>query len=149
MQRRVVLEELRQDVRLAMRLFRRSPRFFLAAVFTLAVGIGANGAVFSILQSALLQPLPSRDPDQLAMLWRSYPNQPVPAGAKPTVDRRPMTSSVVLEWRRRATSELGEVAALLARGNLEAQFDLTLGDRTLRLNGALVTPNFFQLLGVR
>jgi hypothetical protein len=75
MKRRELVDELRQDTQLAIRLFQRSPMFFSAAVLTLAVGIGANGAVFSILQAALLQPLPYRDPSELVILERTRANQ--------------------------------------------------------------------------
>jgi predicted permease len=150
--RRDVLDDLRQDTRVALRVFRRSPLFFATAILTLAVGIGANGAVFSILQAALLQPLPYHNPEELVMLRRRNSGEvPWPSMRLPGAEA--MTSSMVLGWRRDGTDQLGEVAAILTRANLdvrtnESQFDLTLGDRTARLNGALVTPDFFDLLGV-
>jgi hypothetical protein len=75
MNRRDLIDELRLDARLAFRLFGRSPAFYAAAVLTLAVGIGANGALFCILRSALLQPLPYRHPSELAVVSLGGPNQ--------------------------------------------------------------------------
>lgn len=153
--RRQTLDELRQDTRLAFRLFRRSPAFFAAAVLTLAVGVGANGAVFSILQAALLQPLPYHDPSELVMVWHTVADRAPPDGSRSPPTRRPLTGPMVLAWRRAGTDRVGEIAALLTQGTLveskvhEAQLDLALGDRTVRLTGAAVTPNFFTLLGVR
>lgn len=148
---RAWLGELGQDVKLALRIFRRMPVFVIATVLTLSIGIGANGAVFSVLQSALLQPLPYRRPQDLAMLRLTTADRLTPDRF---VGNRALSSSSVLAWRRYGTDELGEVAALLTRsGNLaqgiyESQIDLAVGDRVMRLNGAFATPNFFSLLGV-
>ena len=65
-----VMEQIRQDLAYAWRLFRRSRGFYAGAVLTLALGIGANGAVFTVLRAVLLQPLPYSDPDRLVMVWR-------------------------------------------------------------------------------
>ena len=147
------LETLVQDGKFALRLFRRSPVFVAAAVLTLALGIGANGAVFSILQSVLLQPLPYDDPERLVMLSRTMAN----AGRfhDPFVFSGPMVTSV-----RDAGGPLEDVAAGIvthvggqinqAQGDLLAStIDVSIDDRTVRFSGATVTPNFFQVLGVR
>jgi predicted permease len=151
MQRSRFFAELRQDIRTSIRLFRRSPVFFVAALATLAVGIGANAAVFSVLQTALLQPLPYARPGQLHMLWRTFP---AASGARErpraNSNRGVLTAPALLAWRRELAPTFGDVAAELTwEGNLEAQFDLATDDRVMRLNGAMVTPNFFDLLGVR
>ena len=62
-------EELRHDVRFALRQLRGSPAFALIAVITIALGIGANSAIFALVDATLLRPLPFRDPDRLVMLW--------------------------------------------------------------------------------
>ena len=148
MARRERLFDLLQDLRLAARMFRRSPGFYAGLALVLAIGIGANAAVFSVLRAVLLQPLPYADPSRLVMLWRSYPNAPRPQGA-PALSRGVMTGPMILGWQREVSPDYGDVAAILSwEGNLESQFDYVAGDRALRLRGGLVTPNFFSLLGV-
>jgi predicted permease len=139
------IEQLRQDVHLAFRLFRRSPAFFVAAVLTLAIGIGANGAVFSILRSTLLQPLPYRNPDELVLL-RPTPANGVPWESVRLAGPLPLTAQTILGWHRNGTERIGEFAALMIH-NVPNQFDLDVGDGMTRLAGGLVTPNFFTLLG--
>ncbi len=63
------LDELRDDVKFALRQLRRSPGFALVATVTLALGIGANSAIFALVDATLLRPLPFRDPDRLVMIW--------------------------------------------------------------------------------
>jgi putative ABC transport system permease protein len=143
-------ETLRQDIRLALRLMGRSPIFFGASVVTLSLGVGANGAVFSILRSVLLQRLPYDDASRLVLVSKSgrYANLPLEFSG-------PMAISV----RDAAAGRIGDVAAaMLAHSggqlgavqgdHLAATFDLLIADRAVRLNGATVTPNFFRVLGV-
>jgi putative ABC transport system permease protein len=70
------LDELRDDVKFAVRQLRRSPGFALVAAITLALGIGANGAIFALVDAALLRPLPFRNPDRLVMLWERSEGTP-------------------------------------------------------------------------
>src|SRR5688500_7288787 len=64
------LEEMRQDVRFALRQLRRAPAHAAAAIATLAVGVGATTAIFSVVDGVLLRPLPFADADRLVMLWQ-------------------------------------------------------------------------------
>jgi len=68
-----VLPVLEQDIRYAIRAFARSPGFTLAAVLSLAIGVGANTAIFSVANALLLRPLPYADPDRLVILWNRSP----------------------------------------------------------------------------
>lgn len=70
-----ILETLLQDWRYAVRLLRKHPGFSLTVVITLAVGIGANTTIFSVVNAVLMQPLPYKDPDRLIRLWESNPAQ--------------------------------------------------------------------------
>src|SRR3954470_16739745 len=67
------MDGLAQDVRYAVRGFGRAPAFTAAAVLSLAIGIGANTAIFSIAEALLLRPLPYRDADRLVILWNRSP----------------------------------------------------------------------------
>lgn len=71
-------EHLRADVRHALRLAIKAPAFTALTIFALAIGIGANSAIFTIVNGVLLQPLPYRDPGQLVMVWSSNPKEQKP-----------------------------------------------------------------------
>src|SRR5204863_391807 len=82
---------LKQDLRFALRSLRRQPAFTAVAVITLALGIGANTAIFSVINSVLLAPLPYREPHRLVMLWETRPGSDRPLVSYPNFE----------DWRQR------------------------------------------------
>lgn len=144
------LEHAARDIRLALRGVRRAPVFTLALIATIAVGAGANGAVFSILRATLLQPLPYHDPERLVMVWL----EPlvIPASTALADDdwwrRGVLTPREVLAWRERLSGDVAEVAAAVSWAtDFQPRYDLHRPEGAIRINGAMVTPNFFQVLG--
>jgi len=133
---RMSLDNLVQDVRYAVRSYVKAPSFALTILFTLALGIGASTAIFSMVNGILLRPLPLPDPDTLV-----YATE-VNAGE----GRAERTISVAwpnyLDWRARARSF---AALALTR---EEPLTLTGVERAQRLRGRRVTGNFFALIGV-
>lgn len=130
------LEFVWQDIRLALRMLRKSPGFTLAAMGTLALGIGANTAIFSAVYAIMLEPLPFRQPTELVTVSIDDPHG---------LDRfrnLPLTAWVFEEFRRASTSFAG-MAALKG-----TEFNLTGEGEPERLYGARVSANFFDLLGV-
>jgi putative ABC transport system permease protein len=124
--------DLRQDFRYACRTLRRNPGFAAAAVLTLALGIGANTGIFSIINAALLRPLPFPSPNRLIAL---YPR--LETGENGTI-----SPSDFLDYRRQARS-FEHLAAYR-----ETSFNLTADSQPERVRGVVVTPDFFSVLAV-
>jgi putative ABC transport system permease protein len=145
------IDAFRQDVTYAFRVLRRTPLFVTGLLVTLALGIGANGAVFSIVRAVLLQPLPYRVPDRLAMVWVSPEHPPATSTdiLRPVIRRSPPPEDLALAIHSQSGNVLADTATYLSwQGNLEPQFDLTVADHTERLRGTFATANFFDVLGV-
>ena len=123
------------DLRYAVRLLRKTPVFTVAAIGTLALGIGANTTIFSLVQTMLLRPLPYQNPDQVVMVWEDrtaagFPrNTPAPANYQ--------------DWRamNRSFTDMAATAFAFAT--------LTGGGAPEVVLGRRVTANFFSLLGVQ
>ncbi len=128
------MDVLWQDLRHALRRFRRDVRFTLVIVVTLAVGIGVNTAVFSLVRSTLLQPLPYAAPDRLAMIWTALPAQGVHEARSAYANIR--------DWE--AQNRVFEDLATFDPTSLT----LTDGEWPEQISAALVSANLFSLLGV-
>jgi predicted permease len=129
------LDDLARDLRHALRTLRRSPSFTGIAILTLALGIGANTAMFSVVNAVLLRPLPYQDPDRLAMLWTDDP--------KRNIREEGTSYPTFLDWR--SESRTFADMAICSRGN---PVTLTGGDDPERVMGEAVSANLFPLLRV-
>src|ERR1044072_2869296 len=124
-----------QDLRYALLMLRKNPGFACVVIATLALGIGANAAIFSLTDKVLLQFLPVTNPEQLTVL--STYDQRSPGGS--TSFSYPMYQDL------RDKNEV--FSGVLARGG--AQMNVSYGDQTERVGGDLVSGNYFQVLGVQ
>ncbi len=128
------VDEPVRDVRYAVRALRHSAAFTTTATTTLAFAIGANVAMFSIVNAVLLRPLPYRSPEQLATLWTDDPARNILEGRSALSD--------VEQWRSQSTSfadlaTFDSVSAVLSRA-----------DGAEQIQGASISPNLLPLLGV-
>ncbi|HEY1338196.1 MAG TPA: ABC transporter permease, partial [Bryobacteraceae bacterium] len=128
------LEVLAQDLRYAFRTLRKSAGFTTVAILTLALGIGANTAIFSIVDAAVLRPLPYRDPGRLVELWGNV--------KRVRVERRGASYPDFKDWRAQSRS----FEAMAAFDG--STFTLTGGDEPERVSGEVVSQPYFSLLGV-
>lgn len=128
-----LLLDVRQDVRFTLRMMLRRPAFTLAAVLTLALGIGATTAIFSVVDAALLRPLPFEDPGRLSVIW---------GVAEPDRDIRFGSYPEIRDWERLTRSftdiSIYNETSLNLSGEGEAE----------RLEAEIVSPGYFALLGV-
>jgi putative ABC transport system permease protein len=129
------MDALLRDVRYALRSWRRAPGPIAAALAALALGIGANTAIFSIVAGVLLRPLPYQNPERLVMVWQDL-------RARGGPQRDWASPGLFVEWRRRA-GVFEHLAAV--RGWTP---NLTGIDEPERLRGAAVSADYFAALGV-
>lgn len=128
------LDALRQDVRFGVRTLIRRPGFSAVAVLTLGVGLGATTAIFSLIDSVLLKPLPFREPGRLTMVWEVRPRF-----NEPRVEASPLN---YLDWAQQVRA-FENLAAYL-----NGFVNLTGAGTPERLAAVQVTPNLFATLGV-
>ena len=129
------LETLWQDVKFAGRMLRKSPGFTAVAVLTLALGIGANTAIFSVFEAVLVRNLPYHEPARLVTLFQS-------PGKSTSVMGWAADGPDVVDWQRYNHSFSGIAASLMDAANL------TGGSSPQHVYGQRVTANYFDLLGV-
>jgi len=125
---------MRADIAYALRSLRNYPLFSAVAVLTLALGIGVNTAIFTVVQGVLLRPLPYPDPDRLMMLWTYNPRQ--------GFDKDVGTYPNFEDWRRDSRS-FERMSAYFG-----ASMTLTGSGDPAQVRGARVTHEFFETLGV-
>jgi len=119
-------------------MLRRSPLFALTVILTLALGIGANTAVFTVVNSILLRPLPYRDPARLVAIWDSYQPQFAKLGVSP---------AEYDEWRRQ--TDIFEEVARYRYVAIGKETNLTGGREPIRVQPTCASSSFFSILGVR
>jgi predicted permease len=132
MRRVNLIDDLVRDLRYALRTLARNPGFTLAAMLALALGIGANTAVFSVVNSVLLHPLPFAEPDRLVMIFNSRPAVGITTG--------PASMADILDWKARSRSFQTMAAINFNR------FTLTGDSDAEQIVGMSVSAGFFATL---
>ena len=127
------MQSLIQDLRFGLRMLGRNPMFTLIAVVTLALGIGANTAIFSVVDAVLLRPLPYPDANRVVFLWSTMNGQGVPQSGSALPD--------YLGWRDQ--NQVFEGLAGFYYGDFNLSADSAAPER---IQGAYITANFFQVL---
>ncbi len=127
-----------QDFRYAVRQLRKSPGFTAVAVVTLALGIGANTAIFSVVNGALLRPLAFREPDRLVHVWHTPPAKSFPGMTKFAV-----SAANYLDWQ--SQNQVFENMAIYTYSG----FTLTGGEKPEQIDAGAVSSSFFETLGVQ
>ncbi len=129
------MHSIQTDVRIALRSLRKSPGFAAVALVTIALGVGANTAVFSVVNAVLLQPLPFPKGDRLVAISET--------ARRTTVERRGVSYPNFVDWRRELQGVDGMTAAAYSR------FTMLVGSTPERLDGELVSAAYFDVLGVQ
>jgi putative ABC transport system permease protein len=122
-----------QDIRLAFRSLTNTPGFTLVAIITVALAIGANTIVFSLVNALLIRPLPYKNPQELVLLWEKFSAQ--------GLDRIPVSAPEYFDYEK-------EIKSLDIAGFDYVDLNLTAGEMPERIAGAVVTPSLFSVLGV-
>lgn len=130
-----VIADLGQDIRYGLRMFVKNPTFTLIAVVAIGLGIGANTAIFSVVDAILLRPLPYKNPHQLVVIWENAAHLGFPKDTPSPAN--------FLDWRQQSTVFEG-IAAFA-----EQSFNLTGIGEPERLDGRRVSANTFDVLGAK
>src|SRR5215210_1970901 len=126
------VEELFQDIRYGVRVLLKAPGFTFVAVLTLALGIGATTAIFTMVNSVLLRQLPFKNPERLVWVW----------SVRAESDARPFTLPEFIDYRDQNRTLEGLAAFTTWSANLTDEGDAE------RIQGTRVSAHFFRLLGV-
>jgi len=130
------MESFLQDCRYAVRILARSPGFTLIAVLALALGIGANSAIFSIVNAVILKPLPYEKPEQLVQLWMRFTGIGIPN------DQNWVSAPEFVDLQQ--NQSLSHLAAISSNS-----FNINITGTPERIDSAVVSTSFFPLLGVQ
>jgi len=130
------MESFLQDCRYAVRMLARNPGFTLIAVLALALGIGANSAIFSLVNAVILKPLPYQKPEQLVQLWMRFTNIGIPN------DQNWVSAPEFVDLQQ--NQSLSHLAAISSDS-----FDINISGTPERIDSAVVSTSFFPLLGVQ
>jgi putative ABC transport system permease protein len=122
-----------QDLRLAFRGLINTPGFTFVAIVTVALAIGANTTVFSLVNALLIRPLPYKNPQELVLLWEKFSAQ--------GLDRIPVSAPEYFDYEK-------EIKSLEIAGFDYTDLNLTAGEMPERIAGAVVTPSLFPVLGI-
>jgi hypothetical protein len=122
------------EIKVALRGLAKSPGFTIIAILTVALAIGANSAVFSLINALLVRPLPYHDPARLVLLWEQFTAQ--------RLDRIPVSAPEYLDFEKDFKS-----SEQIATFDYTA-FNLASGSVPERISGAVVSPALFPMLGV-
>src|ERR1700727_982231 len=132
------MAELMRNLRFAFRLLRKSPGFALVAVFIMALGIGANTAIFSVVHAVLLEPLPFHDADRLVQIWHVPPQKSFPG-----MTRFAVSAANFLDWKKQ--NHVFEQMALYSG----ARYDMTGTGKPESVTASPVSADFFSVLGLQ
>jgi putative ABC transport system permease protein len=131
------MRTLRQDLTYSARILLKRPALTFVTVLTLALAIGANSAIFSVVNAILLRPLPFRDQDRMVVLWHSYPQL--------NLQKSPISPPGFVTYTYKEQSQsFNAVAAMAYRG-----LNLTGQDEPEQIQGMFVSADFFPALGVQ
>src|SRR5215510_2388160 len=124
-----------KDIRYAIRSLLKRPSFTAIAIITLAIGIGANSAIFSTVYALLLKPLPFPDLDRIVAVWEKLPSR--------GVERNEVTVADYLDWR--AQNKTFEQLGIYTWWSTNLSGEGT----PERVQGYQITPNFLEIVGVK
>jgi putative ABC transport system permease protein len=130
------MESFWQDLRYGIRMLVKNPGFVSVAVLTLALGIGANTAIFTVVNGVMLRPLPYEEPERLVMLWEINPRR--------NIEQQRVTPPNLAEWR-----EQSRIFEKIAHWSGNGEFNLVTSDGVEKVWCAYVSSSLFSTLGVR